>query len=171
MRAIRLTLALAFAVGVSSAALAAAPIVAEEVLVTTAPSMSIANAPGYTLRFQHDGTAIFDGPLDGRDGHYEATVDFAAVQAAITEAHLCERNGIPMFVEAPTVSHGMARADSVLVQLRCTNSASPNAMKVFNNTYAPDLPSVAETLLKLGQDLDWRYAGPARRQSGVRFAR
>jgi hypothetical protein len=59
----------------------------------------------------------------------------------------------------------------VLVQLHCTSSGTrPFGMTTFNNEYTPELPAVADALLKLGAGLDWRYTGPARREMGVRFA-
>jgi hypothetical protein len=131
-----------------------------------------ANAPGYTLRYRHDGTADYDGPLNGRDGHYIAHVDFAPVQTVVSDAGLCERRGIPRYIEAPALSskHVVpAQTRYVLVQLQCENGPQPLGAKTFNNTYTPELPAVAAALLKLGAGLDWRYAVPARREMGVRF--
>jgi hypothetical protein len=181
MRVAHISLALAFIVAVNAAASAAVPaapglpVAADDVVVSTAPAMSIANAPGYTLRFQASGLASYDGPLHGRDGHYEAEANFLSVQLTVASAHLCERSGIPKYVEALLTSGsadrtGPAKRQNVLVQLHCGNDG-PHAVKTFSDQYAPDLPSVADTLLKLGKDLDWQYLGPARRQSGVRFLR
>ena len=178
MRTKRLTLAfvaamVSSAVAVQAAPTTSAPIVADDIVVTTSAALSVANAPGYALSYSHDGTASYDGPLNGLDGHYEAKIDFASVQTVISEAGLCERSGIPKFIEAPAFENvrGSTAAPKrfVVVQLRCETGPQPLGYKTFNDKYTPELSSVADTLLKLGAGLDWRYVGTARRELGVRF--
>jgi len=176
MRSARLTLAFAVAVALSAVAVCAAraattPIIADDVVVTTSAALSVANEPGYTLHYHGDGTASYDGPLNGRDGHYEAHVDFAPVQTVVSDAGLCERSGIPRYIEAPALSTSARQVQKrdVLMQLRCASGAPPFDLKTFNNKYTPELPAVADALLKIGAGLDWRYIGPARRGMGVRF--
>lgn len=143
MRASALTLAFALAAGLSAAAVAAAPIAADDVFVTTAGAISVANEPGYTLHYSRSGMADYDGPLDG---HYEALIDFSAVQTTVTQARLCERDGIPRFIEALSTKgydgpNAAGHRQSVVVSLRCANGVMPNSVKTFNNEYAPDLPA------------------------------
>jgi hypothetical protein len=167
MTAARSLAILSLAVAMNAPALAAGfppatPIAADDVVVTTATALATANAPHYTLRFSRNGTAAYDGPLNGRDGHYVANVDFAAVQAAVADANLCERNGIPLFTEG---TPRYPRAD-VLVSLRGADKS-----KTFNRAADADLPAFAGTLLKVGAKLAWHYDGPAQRESIMRFAR
>lgn len=172
MRAVRLSFVFALTAALCSPGLAAStapPASAGDVLVTnTLGGFSLSDQPGYTLRFGRDGVASFDGVLEGRDGHYEAdlsTANSEAVHDAVAQAHLCDRNGIGLFNEALMHRAGASRP-AVVVELTCGS-----VRKTFNNVVAPDLPDVARTLVALGKALPWQYLGPARRETGVRFAR
>jgi hypothetical protein len=127
--------------------------------------------PSYTLRFENDGIAIYDGRLDGRDGHYTAPVDYTTVAAAIAQSDLCERNGLALFIapnaHAAYESRGPRQATaSDAITLRCGAN-----VKSFNASVAPDLPTVSAQLLELGKTLAWHYEGPAQRENIIRFAR
>ncbi len=155
-----LTAALALALG----AAATAAEMPADILVTTSNAVVASNVPGYTLQFHRSGAAEFDGMLNGRDGHYQATIAGTAVEAALGESNLCERGGIPLFVQSRLTSGSMA-TQHVLVELRCAAG-----VKTFNDASATDIATLARTLLAVGTNLDWRYAGPARRGTLVRFA-
>jgi hypothetical protein len=175
MRALRSALVLALTAALCSPGFAAStspPVAADEVFVMSSlGGFRLANQPGYTLRFESDGFAIYDGVLDGRDGHYTAPMSFAAVEAAVAQAHLCERNGVALFI-APNAHgtlgvpgvHDAVASDAITV--RCGTK-----LKTFDSAVAPDLPAVAEQLLDLSKSLAWHYDGPAQRVAVTHFAR
>jgi hypothetical protein len=175
MRAVRPVLVLALTAALCSPSFAAStapPAAADEVLVMSSlGGARLANQPGFTLRFESDGLAIYDGVIDGRDGHYAAPVNFATVAAAVEQARLCERNGLFLFISpnahrtiGPLGSLKAVASDAITV--RCGEN-----VKTFNNTVAPDLPAMADRLVDLGKTLAWQYLGPARRETIVHFAR
>jgi hypothetical protein len=177
MRALRPILVLALTAALCSSGLAASTTPAptpDEVLVmgSLGGLRTVTYQPGYTLRFERDGIAIYDGMLDGRDGHYTAPADFTAVAAAVTQARLCERNGLALFISpnarralSPSTPREPKGIASDAITLRC----GPD-VKTFNTSVAPDLPTVSVQLLDLGKTLAWHYEGPAQRETIVRFA-
>jgi hypothetical protein len=175
MRALRPILVLALTAALCSPGVAAStapPTVVDDVLVMSSlGGFQLADEPGYTLRFKSDGFAIYDGVLDGRDGHYSAPVNFAAVATTVAQARLCERNGLALFISpnargplGPLGLHQALASDAIT--LRCGEN-----VKTFNKTVAPDLPGVAARLLDLGKGLVWTYLGPAHREAVIRFVR
>jgi hypothetical protein len=178
MRAFRPALVFALIAALCSPGLAgpiAPPPVPDDVLLmgSLGGLRTASYQPGYTLRFERAGIAIYDGMLDGRDGHYTALVDFAVVAAAVAQADLCERNGLALFI-APNARrttgvpgpHELNAVASDAITLRCNVD-----VKTFNSSVAPDLPAVAAKLLDFGKTLAWHYEGRAQRETIVRFAR
>jgi hypothetical protein len=176
MRIARRVIGLVFIAALAAPASARAPlgltpIPADYVVVSTTQAVATANTSPFTLRFVHDGTAVYDGLLDGRDGHYVASVDFASVQMAIADADLCRHTGIPLVIQAPMSTLSAPDAQSgpakrhVLVRLRCENTT-----RTFNERVERGLPGFADRLLGLATGLSWRYTGPAQRESITRFA-